>query len=49
MGMATINTSEITNDSFLGSPLIAPLVAIAAETRRWIPRSIATSTSLDRS
>src|SRR5690554_436924 len=32
IGIATISTSEITNDSFLGSPFIAPLVAIAAET-----------------
>ncbi len=32
MGMAIINTSEITNESFLGSPLMAPLVAMAAET-----------------
>src|SRR5512133_1865161 len=32
MGMATISTSEITVDSFLLSPLMAPQVAMAADT-----------------
>src|ERR671913_74395 len=32
IGIAQIRTREITNDSFLESPLMAPEVAIAAET-----------------
>ena len=32
MGMATISTSETINDSFFGSPFMAPQVAMAAET-----------------
>src|SRR5688572_23557313 len=32
IGMAVINTIEITYDNFFGSPLIAPAVAIAADT-----------------
>src|SRR6478609_8643468 len=32
IGMATINTNEITYESFFESPLIAPAVAMAADT-----------------
>src|SRR5690554_986782 len=49
MGMATISTNEMTNDSFLGSPLMAPLVAIAADTPQMeteLERSIDISLSI---
>src|SRR5690554_2604589 len=49
MGMATISTSDMTKESLFGSPLIAPLVAMAAYTPQMeteLERSIDISLSI---